>query len=239
MGTDVDRAVERAGSLLGRLSPQAQRMAYRARKRRQEFFLQKLGRVALAAGAIILGAGAFGLFVGPLGGTGVMLAGGALILSTAGFLIWPQYPQANEETLVQTDLKLLPAQTEVWLAQQRRALPAPAANLLDGIGVRLETLSPQLQTLDPREPVAMEVRKILSEHLPELVNGYKRVPEPLRREVQSSGMTPDQQLADGLKLIDEEIATMTRNIAAGDLDKLATQEKFLQLKYRDTDGIDR
>jgi len=238
MGTDVDRAVERAGTLLGRLSPQAQRMAFRARQRRREFFLKKLGRAALTAGAIVLAAGAFGLFVGPIGGTGVMLVTGALILSAAALLIWPAYPEANEQSLVQTELKLLPAQTEVWLSQQRRALPAPAANQLDSIGIRLETLAPQLQTLDPREPVAMEVRKILSEHLPELVNGYRRVPESLRREMQNGGMTPDQQLADGLKLIDEEIAEMTRNIAAGDLDKLATQEKFLQLKYRDGDGMD-
>ena len=237
MGTDVDRAIERAGSLLGRLSPQAQRMAFRARQRKRDFFLKKLGRAAMAAGAIMLGTALFGLFVGPIGGTGVMLVAGALLLSVTALLVWPAYPEANEQTLVQTELKLLPAQTEVWLAQQRRALPAPAANQLDAIGIRLETLAPQLQTLDPREPVAMEVRKILSEHLPELVNGYRRVPESLRREVQNGGMTPDQQLADGLKLIDEEIAEMTRNIAAGDLDKLATQEKFLQLKYRDPDGV--
>ncbi len=117
------------------------------------------------------------------------------------------------------------------------ALPAPAANLLDQIGMKLETLGPQLQTLDPREPAAQEVRKILTEHLPDLVNGYKRVPEPLRRERQSNGRTPDQQLAEGLKLIDEEIAEMTRNIAAGDLDSLATQGKFLELKYRDPEGM--
>ena len=239
MGTDVDRAIERAGSLLGRLSPQAQRMAFRARQRKREFFLKKLGRAALAVGAIVLGTAIFGLAVGPIGGTGVMLVTGALVLATAGLLIWPAYPETNEQSLVQTELKLLPAQTEVWLAQQRRALPAPAANQLDAIGLRLETLAPQLQTLDPREPVAMEVRKILSEHLPELVNGYRRVPESLRREGRNGGMTPDQQLADGLKLIDEEIAEMTRNIAAGDLDKLATQEKFLQLKYRDADGVER
>ena len=111
MGTDVDRAIERAGSLLGRLSPQAQRMAFRARQRKRDFFLKKLGRAAMAAGAIVLGTALFGLFVGPIGGTGVMLVTGALVLATAGLLIWPAYPETNEQSLVQTELKLLPAQT--------------------------------------------------------------------------------------------------------------------------------
>lgn len=237
MVTDVDRAIERAGALIGRLSPQAQKLAQRARQRRRAFFLKKLGRVVIAGGAIMVASALFGLFFAPLGGTGVMLTVGLFILAACVLLAYPRYPETSAETLVQTDLKYLPAQTEVWLAAQRKALPAPSARLLDGIGVRLETLAPQLQTLDPREPAAMEVRKILSEHLPELVGGYRRVPETLRNERQPSGKTPDEQLADGLKLIDEEIGEMTRNIAAGDLHTLATQGKFLELKYRGADDL--
>lgn len=235
--TDVDRAVARAGELLHRLSPQAQRLAHRARQRRRAFFLKKIGRAIIAGGAILVASVLFGLFVGPLGSTGFLAVLGLFVAAALALLIFPQYPEASTETLVNTDLKYLPAQTEVWLSAQRKALPAPAANLLDQIGMKLETLGPQLQTLDPREPIAHDVRKVLTEHLPDLVGGYTRVPEPLRRERQSSGQTPDEQLADGLKLIDEEIGELTRNIASGDLDKLATQGKFLELKYRDPDGV--
>lgn len=238
MVTDVDRAVERAGALIGRLSPQAQRLAQRVRQKRRAHFLKKIGRVVIAGGAIMVAAALFGLFFAPIGSTGVMLAVGLWLLAAWILLVYPRFPEASTETLVQTDLKYLPAQTEVWLAAQRKALPAPSQHLLDGIGTRLETLAPQLQTLDPREPAATEVRKILSEHLPELVSGYRRVPETLRRERQANGQTPDQQLEAGLKLIDEEIGEMTRNIAAGDLNKLATQGKFLELKYRGAEGID-
>ncbi len=235
--TDVDRQIERSSELLHRLSPQAQRLAFRARQRKRAFLVKKIGRVIMAGGAILIASVVFGLAVGPIGDSGFLVALGLFILAALALLIYPQYPEASTETLVNTDLKYLPAQTEVWLSNQRKALPAPAANQLDQIGLRLETLGPQLQTLDPREPAAQEVRKILTEHLPDLVNGYKRVPEPLRRERQSSGQTPDEQLAEGLKLIDEEIAEMTRNIAAGDLDTLATQGKFLELKYRDPEGM--
>lgn len=235
--TDVDRQIERSSELLHRLSPQAQRLAFRARQRKRAFLVKKIGRVVMAGGAILIASVVFGLAVGPIGDSGFLVALGLFILAALALLIYPQYPAASTETLVNTDLKYLPAQTEVWLSNQRKALPAPAANQLDQIGLRLETLGPQLQTLDPRQPAAQEVRKILTEHLPDLVNGYKRVPESLRRERQSSGQTPDEQLTDGLKLIDEEIAEMTRNIAAGDLDTLATQGKFLELKYRDPEGM--
>ena len=76
------------------------------------------------------------------------------------------------------------------------------------------------------------LRKILSEHLPELVNGYRRVPESLRREMQNGGMTPDQQLAQGLQVIDDEIAEMSAQLAQGDLDLLATRGRYLQIKYQ-------
>lgn len=238
MVTDVDRAIERAGALIGRLSPQAQRLAQRVRQKRRAHFFKKLGRVVIAGGAIMVASALFGLFFTPIGSTGVMLAFGLWILAAWVLLVYPRYPEASAETLVQTDLKYLPAQTEVWLAAQRKALPAPSQRLLDGIGTRLETLAPQLQSIDPREPAAVEVRKILSDHLPELVSGYRRVPETLRSERQANGQTPDQQLEAGLKLIDEEIGEMTRNIAAGDLHSLATQGKFLELKYRGAEGID-
>src|SRR3546814_6149528 len=51
---------------------------------------------------------------------------------------------------------------------------------------RLETLAPQLQSLDQNEPAALEVRRLLSDHLPELVTGYQSIPEPLRRQERRS-----------------------------------------------------
>ena len=63
-----------------------------------------------------------------------------------------------------------------------------------------------------------------------LINGYKRIPEPLRRQ-DHGGKTPEQQLIDGLKLIDREIETMTGQISRGELDKLATRGRFLEIRY--------
>ena len=112
------------------------------------------------------------------------------------------------------------------------ALPAPARTLADTIGMKLETLAPQLATLDENEPAAAEIRKLVGKQLPELVRGYQRVPEPLRREPRN-GRTPDEQLVDGLKVIEEEIGQMSAQLAQGDLDLLATRGRYLQIRYRD------
>src|SRR3546814_1307863 len=90
----------------------------------------------------------------------------------------PAVPQVRREKLADADLKSLPLQTEIWLESQRKALPAPAIKLIDSIGVRLETLAPPLQSPDQNEPSALEVRRLLSEHLPEIVTGYPSLPIP-------------------------------------------------------------
>jgi hypothetical protein len=158
-------------------------------------------------------------------------------LVVVGVLIAGSQPDVTQERLMESELPALPANTEQWLAKQRLALPAPANRKLDAIATRLEELRPQLQNLDPREPAAVEVRRLVGVELPELVEGYKRVPDHLRREESLGGRTPENQLVEGLDIVESEISRMTRQLAAGELDALATQGKFLELKYRGDEDI--
>jgi hypothetical protein len=63
------------------------------------------------------------------------------------------------------------------------------------------------------------------------------VPDHLRREESLGGRTPENQLVEGLDIVESEISRMTRQLAAGELDALATQGKFLELKYRGDEDI--
>jgi hypothetical protein len=216
-------------ALLHRYSPQGRSLA--RRKRQLGAGLRKLRRMAFAALAIMAIAAIWG-FVTPLGPNGVLVVMGLLILSTLFFAMLPTMPVVKREKLGQADLKTLPLQTEIWLESQRRSLPAPAVRLIDSIGHKLETLAPQLQGVDPNEPAAFEIRRLLADHLPELVTGYQSIPEPLRRQ-ERNGRVPERQLLEGLQVIDREIGTMTENLAAGNLDKLATHNRFLELKYQE------
>jgi hypothetical protein len=155
-----------------------------------------------------------------------------LLLACLAFAFVPATPTVVAEKLADTDLKALPLKTEIWLEGQRKALPAPAMPILDAIGNRLETLAPQLARLDPKEPAATEVRRLLSDHLPQLVTGYQSIPEPLRKQPRN-GRVPDAQLVEGLSVIEQEIATMTQQLASGDLDKLAAHNRYLEIKYQE------
>ncbi|RYY28297.1 MAG: hypothetical protein EOP62_03610 [Sphingomonadales bacterium] len=231
--TDVDRLSARANELIERTraqrpsTPAEQRM----RRRRESEVVRRVGRIAMADGAILIGAIIFALAVAPLGIMGAFLVGVLLIAATLLFAVLPAGSAPEAEQLAQVSLKALPKTTEHWLDAQRPALPAPVQGLVDSIGVKLEIIAPQLAELDEQSPAAFEVRKLIGEQLPELVKGYARVPEPLRR-VERGGLTPDQQLAQGLQLIDDEIAEMSTQLAQGDLDLLATRGRYLQIKYQ-------
>ena len=197
--------------------------------KRQHYF-SKMRNSVLAVGAVLVGAAVVGLIIDGLGFTGVMATG--LIGAAAAYLLmrYPNMPMPTLETLKTTDLGTLAGKTEIWLEQQRPALPAPAVTLIDGIGMRLDQLAPQLARLSENEPAAREVRKLVGEHLPDVINGYKRIPDSLKRQ-DNKGKTPEEQLVNSLKLIDREIESVTGQIARGELDKLAINERFLEMKY--------
>jgi hypothetical protein len=210
----------------------APRLEQRARAAQRRSAGRKAMRVVWAAMAILLTVIIAG-FILPtgVGTTGVMIAGLVFLLVALGVIMMPGERLPDASALPTTALAQLPLRTESWLASQRALLPAPAQRLSDGIGLKLEALAPQLQTLDEREPAAAEIRRLIADELPELVKGYGRVPAALRREG-VDGMAPDKQLIDGLTVVDSELARMSEQLARGDLEKLATQGKYLELKYQ-------
>lgn len=226
-----DRVLADAEAVLRRHSERGQSLTARARQRRNAGLIRKVKYAFWAVLAVILGSAVAG-FVVPLGTTGVMIALGVLIAALLLIGLLPTETRVRTEALAETPLTALPLQTEIWLENQRKALPAPAVTLVDSIGTKLEILSPQLEKLGPQDPAALEVRRLLADHLPELVTGYQSIPQPLRRE-ERNGRVPEKQLVEGLAVIDAEIGRMSESLASGDLDKLATQNRFLELKYQE------
>ncbi len=202
----------------------------RSKALKRKHLAQKALIAAGGVGAILVATIIAGMILNGIGFTGVMIALGLIILTLVIMAFLPGLPEPTLETIQKADLKTLAGKTEIWLERQRPMLPAPAVTLIDGIGTRLDQLSPQLASLGENDPAAQEVRKLVGEYLPEMINGYRAIPEPLRRK-DNGGSTPEEQLIGGLKTIDREIETMTGQIARGELDKLATRGRFLELKY--------
>lgn len=233
---EVDAQIERAREVMARISQDyrgsAQQTVKRVRRRARSA-MQRVILIAIANAVILIAAMVTGLILP--GGIGIFGALAAMMLMLAATLAIALAPAPRAPTpakLAQVDIKALPAQTERWLEAQRPLLPAPAVQLVDRIGRRLDILSPQLAAVDNDTPEAMEVRRLIGEQLPAFLRDYERVPEPLRR-VERNGRTPDAQLVDGLKLIEQEIGDMTQRLAQADLDSLSTRGRFLEMKYRE------
>jgi hypothetical protein len=226
----------RSDDVLARASETLDRV--RQQEMRKNGRIAKLGRRAVRATKYAIG-GAFavlvialitGIFI-PLGITGILLTFLAMMAAMCLGVFLSGEPAVKVESLPQIAIAQLPDQASGWLGQQRKLLPPPAQRLADGIGLTLEQLSPQLHTLNDQEPAAATLRRLIAEELPELVNGYQRVPQHLRAQ-DVSGLTPDKQLVNGLTIVDSELKRMSEQIARGDLTQLATQSRYLEIKYQ-------
>lgn len=201
-----------------------------ARLKRANLF-KRLRNILIAIAVIWIASGIVGTVVSGIGILGVLAVIGATI---AAILIFGSYPRLKTPTRADItrggDVGQLVGRTELWLEAQRPALPPPAAGLIDQLGVQLDGLSRQLEGLDQNHPKAREVRSLIGEQLPEMIDSYRRIPVPLRTE-KRAGATPDQQLTQSLATISGEIDSITRQLADGSLDDLAIKHRFLDTKF--------
>lgn len=242
MSSETDSVIEKGKAAIDRsrvrrsgVQPLRRSIGTRSRHYKLRHIGRKGLRIVTFWIGMLVGAIAWALVVAPLGVASLLTLAIMMGLGTIVLAAYPKMPAVTEGNLIASDIASLPAKTEIWLENQRPALPAPAQQVVDGIGVQLDTLAIQLKTLDPREPAADEVKRLVGEHLPGLVNGYKRVPPAMRHQPKAGGRSADTELIDGLKVIEREIRTMSENIASGDLDALATRGRYLEIKYAGQD----
>lgn len=197
---------------------------------------KKLVQLVVGVGAILIGAGVVGAIINGIGFWGVMITMVLLFLLFSGVMTQKvKVPRRADLTRTQ-DARQLVARTELWLESQRHALPPPAVTLVDQIGVQLDGLGRQLEHVDPAHPAAGEVRRLVGEILPEMIDSYCRIPANLRRE-ERAGSTPDKQLVESLGKISKEIDSVTRQLAEGALDELAIKTRYLDYRYGDAEGL--
>ena len=230
---DADEVVARNDERLHRMGMAD--VARRGRARRRQMAAENAGRrlkrAGLVGGTIVIGLLLWGLIIGPIGTTGLILA---VLLGLAGMVmagVWNRNePQPRD--LAEANATAMPAATEAWLYRQR--LPAKASPQVDGVGALLATLETQLQRVPPTDPIAQDLARLLGKHLPDLVDRYTRVPVEQRgRTIDSDGRTIETTLIEGLRIVETELARASDALAAADRDAVLVQGKFLEKRYRD------
>lgn len=228
-----DRTLTEARASLSRQQAGGRRVQSIGRRSadiRRQHRLRKATRIGIAVGAIIIAAIAAGLILNGIGFAGIMLTLLAMIIAVFVFASFPKLKVPQRANLNRGSVRTLVGNTELWLEAQRPALPAPAVQIVDRLGLQLDALGIQLEALDEKQPAMAEVRKLVGEHLPGVVSAYTSIPRHLRTE-QRAGGTPDEQLADSLGKISAEIDSVTRQLAEGQIDTLAIQTRYLDYKY--------
>ena len=236
--TDTTDKVERAIARFERVTRQLDerdgptRAAARRERQRLNSGLGRTGaRIAISVGVIWLAIVAIGL-VRPIGMFGFL---GAVLLTgiIAVLMLARSGRRAVSAPAPATDLPngQMVDQFDSYVYRARRALPAPAQAELDAISQILPSLKQTLERVETLDPAAQDARRLMSIHLPGLIDRYDRVPPAYRQEQDGEGKTVDQRLVEGLAAGRNALAEVLEQLARADVAALETQGRFIQSRY--------
>jgi hypothetical protein len=236
--TDVTDKVERAIARFERVTRQlderggpAQAAAQRERRRLNAGFGRTAAKIAGVVTVIWLVAIIIG-FVKPIGMFGFL---GALFFTVAavGLMIERTVKQGVSAPAPSADLPngAMVERFDSYVYRARRVLPAPAQAELDAISRILPSLKQTLDRVDTLDPSAQDARRLMSIHLPGLIDRYERVPPAYRQETDGEGKTVDQRLVEGLAAGRAALGEISEQLARADVAALETQGRFIQSRY--------
>jgi len=197
---------------------------------------KRLANMGVALAVLIVATIGFGLVVGPIGWGGLFVVALAMLAILILFSVWPGEPKAVQYS-EQTPTKTVVRQLDSVLATRRPALPAPAARQVDAISAQLPLLESRLGEVDLLDPLAQDARRLMGKHLPELIERYERVPAAYRNQRDGEGMTVDERLVSGLDAARIALDDIGAKLAREDMNAFETQGRFIESRYKDTDGL--
>ena len=236
--TDTTEKVERAIARFERVTRQLDERdgptrdaARRERQRLNAGLGRTAGRVAITVGLIWLAIVVIGL-VRPIGMFGFL---GAVLITgiAAAVMLARSGSRAVSAPAPTADLPngQMVERFDSYVYRARRALPAPAKAELDAMARVLPSLKQTLERVETLDPAAQDARRLMSIHLPGLIDRYVRVPPAYRQEQDGEGKTVDQRLVEGLAAGRTALEEVSDQLARADVAALETQGRFIQSRY--------
>jgi hypothetical protein len=205
--------------------------AKRERQRLNAGLGKTLGRIGIAVllisiATIIIGlVKPIGMF-GFLAAVGLAVGVGAMLLFSGGREIaapnvTPDLPNGQ-----------MVARFDSYLFRARKALPAPAQAELDRLSAQLPPLRQTLERIPDLDPNAQDARRLMSVHLPNLIDRYLHVPSAFREQVDGEGVTVDERLVEALTAGRQALTEISEKLARADMAAFETQGRFIQSRYK-------
>jgi hypothetical protein len=204
--------------------------ARRERQRLNAGLGRTLARVGIAVGVISLAAIAIGLIV-PIGMFGFLAAVGLAIGMAALLLFSGGREIAAPNVTPDLPNGQMVARFDSYLFRARRALPAPAQAELDQLSAQLPALRATLERIPDLDPNAQDARRLMSVHLPNLIDRYVHVPTAYRGERDGEDVSVDQRLVEALAAGRQALTEISEKLAKADMAAFETQGRFIQSRY--------
>ena len=229
----ANQVIAHANAVFTRLDERKGSVRDAARRERQRLNsdlvnrVKRVGVALLAISLITIGIGMatpIGMF-GFLGAIGLAIVAAALLLATPGrtrSIAAPSTDLPNGEMVQRFDS---------YLYRARRALPAPAQAQIDALSAELPALSQTLERVETLDPNAQDARRLMSLHLPGLIDRYMHVPAAYREERDNEGKSADERLVESLAAGRVALRDISESLARADMAALEAQGRFIQSRY--------
>lgn len=118
-----------------------------------------------------------------------------------------------------------------YIYRTRAALPAPAQVEIDQLSAQLPPLRKTLERIDTLDPAAQDARRLMSIHLPGLIDRYLHVPPTYRSQPDGEGLSVDQRLVEALGAGRQALNDINERLAKQDMMAFETQGRFIKSRY--------
>lgn len=229
----VERAIARFERVTRHLDERGGPVREAARRERERLNSDLAGRakrVGIAIGLISLLTIVIGLIM-PIGMFGFLAAVGLAIGIAALLAFGPSQERGAAAPSADLPNGQMVQRFDSYLFRTRRALPAPAQAEIDAISRILPSLRETLERVETLDPAAQDARRLMSIHLPGLIQRYEHVPAAFRQQQDGEGKTVDQRLVEGLAAGRAALAEVSEQLARADLAAFETQGRFIQSRY--------
>jgi hypothetical protein len=229
----ADQVIAHASAVFQRLDNRkapVRDAAARERQRLNSDLKRRAARVGVAIGLVSLLTIIIGLIV-PIGMFGFLAAVGLAIGIAALLAFMPSAERSAAAPPADLPNGEMVQRFDSYLYRTRRALPAPAQAEVDAISAALPALRQTLERTETLDPNAQDARRLMSIHLPGLIERYTHVPAAFRSEREGEDKSVDERLVEGLAAGRAALADICEKLARDDMAAFETQGRFIQSRY--------
>jgi hypothetical protein len=229
----VDRSLDRADQVMRRADERSgpvRAAAQRERQRLNADLKRRAARIGVAIGLVSIATIVVGLII-PIGMFGFLAAVGLAIGIVALLAFMPSAERTAAAPPADLPNGQMVQRFDSYLYRTRALLPPPAQTEIDALSAVLPSLKQTLERVEPLDPNAQDARRLMSVHLPGLIDRYAHVPAAYRGQPDGEGKSADERLVEALAASRAALDDISEQLARADMAAFETQGRFIESRY--------